>query len=315
MRKLIALLLVLLLTAGLAACGVVPVPLLPANPSQNETEAPVSENGAPKTEPAPDTEPTPDTESAPAAPAFEARTVIDNELCTMKISSIQEDSFWGYTLKTELENKTENKDLSFAVKEASINGVGCSAMFLASVAAGKKANEDISLSDDALKDLIGPYTDIDLTVLIYDSDNWGDSTEERFHIYPLGEDAAANYVREPQPTDTVLADSNEFSVIVTGYDPDALWGYAVNFYLVNKADHALTVTADDVSVNGVMCEPYWLETLQPGKALFSSMDWTDSLFEDNNITEVEEIEFKLVVRNSEDYLADPLAEKPVTLKP
>ena len=183
------------------------------------------------------------------------------------------------------------------------------------MAAGKKAYEDLSFSDSDLKDLIGPYTDLDLTLLIYDSDNWGDSSEERFHIYPLGEDAVVNYVREAQPTDTVLADNDQFSVIVTGYDPDSLWGYAVKLYLVNKTELSLSFSADEVSVNGVMCDPFWFETLQPGKTTFSSMDWSSSKFESDNITEVEEIEFKLTVRNAEDYFAEALLEETVTLTP
>ena len=43
------------------------------------------------------------------------------------------------------------------------------------------------------------------------------------HIYPLGEEKAAVFSREGQPTDITIVDNDNVSVIVTGYSIDDIW--------------------------------------------------------------------------------------------
>lgn len=335
MKKLLALLLVLALLTGLTACGVV-LPSLPnatgakpaettgaKDPEPAETKAPVPQTDASTTPPAPDTQPTPDTQPVPDTqpdpemPEFQEMLAFDTDACSMKILRIEEDDFWGIQLVAQVENKTEDTNLRFSVDTASVNGVCYDPYFSASVAAGKKASEDISFSEDDLNDLIGAFTDIELTVRVYDADDWSadDLAVETFHVYPYGESRATTFVRSAQPEDMVLVDNDDYSVIVTGYDPEGYWGYTVKLYLVNKTDLTLGFTADDVSVNGFMCEPLWGSIIAPGKVAFDDMDWSTSSFEELGITDVEEIEFLLRVFNYENFWGDDLYAETVTLHP
>ena len=113
----------------------------------------------------------------------------------------------------------------------------------------------------------------------------------------------------------VLVDNDLFSLIVIGCDPEGFWGYTVKLYLVNKADVPLSFSADDVSVNGLICDPYWGDTVPTGKVAFSDMDWSPSSFEDLEITDVEDIAFTLTVYNADDFWADDLYEGTLTLHP
>jgi hypothetical protein len=250
--------------------------------------------------------------------AFEEITVIDNEECSLKITGIDPDNLWGYTLKVNLENKSADKTYMFDVESAAINGVQCDPFFAAEVTAGKKANNEINFSDDTLEEYdIGEYTDIELTFRVFDTDDWlaDDVANETVHIYPYGEENATTYVREAQPTDVVLVDNDDITVIVTGYDPDDLWGYAVNLYLVNKTDTSIMFSADDVSVNGYMADPYYASLVSPQKCAFASMSWSSSTFEENGISEVEEIEMLFSAYDYDSWDSENYFEEVVTLNP
>ena len=102
---------------------------------------------------------------------------------------------------------------------------------------------------------------------------------------------------------------------VTDYDEDGFWGYTVNLFLVNKTDKELTYSVDEASVNGFMADPFWATSVGAGKVAFASMSWSDSDFEDNDITTVEEIEMKFNIYDSEDWSADAIFNEVVTLNP
>lgn len=315
MKKLsIPLLLVMLLS--LAACGGSPTEVSQSadvsesisQPADNAAEAEAAE------------EPASVQEAEPAAPAdFEEITVVDNDQCVIKITGIDPDNMWGYTIKAYLENKSADRNYMFSVAAAAINGIQTDPLFASSVAPGKKSNEEISFLDSTLEENgITEYTDIMLTFRVHDDDDWEADAiaNETVHIYPLGEENAAPFVREAQPTDTVLVDNDNISVIVTGYDPDGLWGYTVNLYLVNKTDKNLMFCADDVSVNGYMADPFWATSVGAGLSAFSdTFSWADSTLEENGIETVEEIAMQLRVYDEDDWMADDVYSETVTLAP
>ena len=72
--------------------------------------------------------------------SFEEMTVVDNEQCAIKITGIEPDNTWGYTLNAYFENKSEDKTYMFSVQNAAINGLQTDPFFATTVAAGKKSN-------------------------------------------------------------------------------------------------------------------------------------------------------------------------------
>lgn len=298
MKKLLSLMLLLMMVFSLTACG--------SDNSQPDTTQSVS------------------SETNTEVPAqdnqidFQELTVVDNDQCTIKITGIDADNLWGYTLETYLENKSSDKTYMFSVDSAAVNGVQSDPLFATEVSAGKKANAEISFSDTNLEENgITEFTDIELTFRVYDGNDWAANAvaETTVHVYPYGEDHATTFVRDSQDTDNVVIDNENVTVIVTGYEMDEVFGYAVNLFLVNKTDANIMFSVDEASVNGYMADPYYATIVNAGKCAFSSISWSDTTFADNGITDVEEIELLFRAYDAENYMANDFANQLVTLNP
>ncbi len=297
MKKLLALILAILMVLSVVACDL-ETPSDDSNkiPSENQTNNSESNNEI----------------------TFSGIVAVDNAECIIKVTEIDPDNMWGYTLKVHLENKSSEKTYMFSVENAAINGVQCDPFFATEVAAGKKSNDEISFAESELEESgIKDYTDIELTFRVYDSDDWtaDEVAVETVHVYPYGEDKAVKYVREPQANDNVLVDNEYVTVIVTGYKYDEIWGYTVKLFLLNKTDKNVMFTVEDASVNGYMADPFFARSVSAGKCSFSSMSWSDTELEESGITEVEEIEFNLQAYDYDSWEEEYFVDKTVTLNP
>jgi len=249
---------------------------------------------------------------------FSGFVAIDNDECAIKVTEVDPDNMWGYTLKVQLENKSTDKTYMFSVENAAINGIQCDPFFATEVAAGKKSNKEIGFTKSELGESgIKDYTDIELTFRVYDSDDWmaDDIAKETIHIYPYGEDKAIKYVRTPQTSDNIIVDNEYVTVVVTGYEDDDIWGYTVKLFLLNKTDKNIMFSIDEASVNGYMAEPFFAKSVSAGKCSFSSMSWSDTTLEENGITAVEEIEFNLRAYDEDDFFGDDFVNQAVILNP
>ena len=162
------------LVLSLAACG---------NTSSSEEATPSTSES---TTEASGEETDPSTDTDKQGEEFSPLTLVDNDQVTVTITGVAENGFWGYTLKVFLENKTD-KELMFSTDAVSVNGFMCDPFWAASVASGKKANEEISFSEsDFEKNGIEAVEEIVFTLQIYDSNNFlaENVLEETFTIKP-----------------------------------------------------------------------------------------------------------------------------------
>ena len=163
------------LVLSLAACG---------NTSSNEETTPSTSESTTTEASGEETDPSADGDKQEES--FAPLTLVDNDQVTVTITGVAENGFWGYTLKVFLENKTD-KELMFSTDAVSVNGFMCDPFWAAAVAAGKKANEEISFSEnDFEKNGIEAVEEIVFTLQIYDSNNFlaENVLEETFTIKP-----------------------------------------------------------------------------------------------------------------------------------
>lgn len=299
-RKTLSTTLAALLLFSLAACGDEPVVNSPSADSTTTVTQSVTQGA-----------------NDAAQIIFEETVFVDNESCTFKITEIEDDSMWGYTLKAYLENKTD-KELMFSLSNVSVNGFMCDPFWAESVTSGMKANAEISFSgSDLEKNRIDAVTDIEFTLNVYDNNDWNAEylVSETFSIYPMGEEAVEPFVRNAQEGEIVLFDNENCAMIITGFDPENIWGYSVSVYLENKTDKELMFSVTDAAVNGFMCDPLWAETVAPGKRSITEISWLENDFAANGITDVESLSLPVSVYDSNDWTAAYLVEETFTVNP
>lgn len=159
-----------LICAGLAAALILMLPGCRGN-AGSETSTPSTETNATE---------------ATSRPSFQGLVLVDNETATVKVTTIDESNFWGYTLKVFLENKTD-KELMFTVDSVSVNGFMCDPFWATTVAPGMKANEEISFSEsDFAANGIEAVEEIQFTLRVYDSEDFlaEDLIHEKILIRP-----------------------------------------------------------------------------------------------------------------------------------
>lgn len=172
-NKVITALLVVLLSLSLAACA-------PA--SETGTDVPTSTEGSTNTP----SSPTRPSVTEPESTGFQPIVLAENEKMCVKITAIEENAIFGYTLKVFLENKTD-KELMFTVDDVSVNGFMCDPFWATSVAGGKKSNSSIAwLSSSFEENGIEKVEEINFTLRVYDSNDIlaDDLLEQTFTIKP-----------------------------------------------------------------------------------------------------------------------------------
>lgn len=183
MKKITSLALAALLAMSMAACGSSSAPeTVPTTSETTEATTTVITTETPTET----TEASTETTEAIEENTFEEIVLVDNEDLTFKITAVENDDLWGYTLKVFLENKTD-KELMFTLDNTSINGFMCDPFWAETVAAGKKSNTTISWFESEFEaNGIETVEQIDFTLRVYDNGDWmaDDILNEEFTVNP-----------------------------------------------------------------------------------------------------------------------------------
>lgn len=271
-----------------------------------------------------------------------SRVLVDREDLFFAIKEVRADDALGYSWKLYIENRTE-KNLMFSFEKVAVNDVMCDPYWAEVVAAGKKGNCEVIWMCDALEERrIAEVDKVDFTLNVYNDDDYMEAPllHDPFTVYPLGDGQSAATgdaktrpaptspqqpgsgqtagggfsARQPAETDQILINNEDCLIVVTGFDPDNSWGYAVRLYLCNKTDRDLIFSVENSSVNGIMCEPYWAEIVTAGKSAISTILWDKAALNENKIQEVKEISLPIRVY-SDNNIADLYVDETFTLKP
>ena len=234
--------------------------------------------------------------------------VLDNELFSITAKSIDEDSEYVYAVYLLIENKSPDKTYTFGIQKGQVNGVEVDPYTIIFINPGKKAN--ITVFIENLKEYgIEEYTDIELIVNVTEGKYTYDepyTMSESIHIYPYGKENAGKFVYEAKAGDQVLVDNEYVTVIYTGDNKENELGYSINLYIVNKTDKDITVSGDDMSINGYMVGADFFKDVSAGKVSLSNIQWYEETFKENDIDEskINDIEFSLDIYPPENIEAE-----------
>ena len=234
--------------------------------------------------------------------------LVDNELFSITAKSIDEDSEYGYLVNLLIENKSPDKTYTFGIQKGQVNGVEVDPYTIIFINPGKKAN--ITVFIENLKEYgIEEYTDIELIVNVTEGKYTYDepyTMSESIHIYPYGKENAGKFVYEAKAGDQVLVDNEYVTVIYTGDNKENELGYSINLYIVNKTDKDITVSGDDMSINGYMVGADFFKDVSAGKVSLSNIQWYEETFKENDIDEskINDIEFSLDIYQTDNTEAE-----------
>jgi hypothetical protein len=104
-------------------------------------------------------------------------------------------------------------------------------------------------------------------------------------------------------------------MIVTGFETGSIWGFQAQVYLMNKTDNTLMFSIGDAAINGFMCDPFFAQSVAPGKQCVTEISWTKDSLEENGIKTVEKITLPIRVYDTENWLEDAIVNETFTITP
>ena len=203
-----------------------------------------------------------------------------------------EDGWMGPEIKILVENDSSRNVL---VTSASVSANGYmmpSAALYAEVAAGKKANETLTIMSSELDQSgIEMLAELQFYLQIQDPETWETITTSDLLTLTT---SAAPYDQPVDDSGDVLYDSDGIRIICKGLKQDIIWDGTVVFYMENNSGKEISIYAENVSVNGFMQDVGLWSDLRPSTKIIDGMSMIDlSDLEIENIDQIENIEFNL----------------------
>ena len=211
-----------------------------------------------------------------------------------------EDGWMGPEVKILVENNS-TKNVLVTAESVSVNGYMMPyASLYAEVAAGKKANESLSVMTSELDQAgIETVAEMQFYIKVSDADTWDSIASS--DLLTLNTSAAGL----EQPVDDsgdVLYEADGIKVVCKGLKQDIIWDGTIVFYMENNSGKPITIYAENVSVNGFMEDASLWSDLRDGTRIVDGLSLMDlSDLELESIDDVKNIEFNLRIINSETW--------------
>lgn len=210
------------------------------------------------------------------------------------------DGLLGTEVKLLIENDS-SKNILITSNSVSANGYMMpTAALYAEVTAGKKANESLTLMSSELDQCgIETLAEMQFYLQIQDPETW--ETIKTTDLITLAT-SATGYTQPVDDSGDVLYNENGYKVVCKGLKQDIIWDGTVVFYMENNSNKAVSIYAENVSVNGFMQEVGLWSDLRPSTKMIDGMSMIDlSDLEITNIDEIKTIEFNLRIVDAETW--------------
>lgn len=226
------------------------------------------------------------------------KCLFENEACSITLMKAEIDSLSDYCWDVTLVNSSTSAQI-FTVDEVFVNDYSFDPVWAVRVEAGQTLNESIIWSSPEMEARgIMQITRVDLRLRVYAQDDHSQEyANVRLTSYPSGKSAYIPQTRNPKTTDVVLMDTADFTVIITGFDPDDRWGSAMKMYLLNKTQTTAVFTLENVIVGGFDLDPQFKRVLPAGKQVLADVLWFESDLEE--VGTINGITFDLVIRDTD----------------
>ncbi|MCM1058591.1 MAG: hypothetical protein NC517_13460 [Firmicutes bacterium] len=227
------------------------------------------------------------------AVSIEEQVLIETGNLKVTATEYKTDAIWGDGVNLLIENSGET-DIGLGVDALIVNDYMITDLFSATVAAGKKANETLTLSGAGLKAAgIENVGKIEIYFHTFDPDTY--MTGEKFDCVTIQTSVYDSMDTTPDEGGRELYSGDGIKIIGRYVDEGSFWGTAVLLYIENSSGKNVIVQCEDMSVNGFMVTPFFSAAVYDGKKAIDEITIMSSDLENNGITSVDEIELKFKI--------------------
>ena len=202
-------------------------------------------------------------------------------------------------LKVNIVNNSST-DYGIGIEELIINDCMVTSLFSQTVSAGKKANDTITFSSTDLENAkIDTIGKIEIVFYLYHPSEY-----TRIYTAPsvtINTSAADSVKNEVSSLGKPVYSQGGIVIKCLETKDAGLSGGEALFYIENNSNRNVTVSIEELSVNGYMQSELFVATVNAGKYATQTLDIYASTITDNNISEIENIAFKFHVYDADSY--------------
>lgn len=244
------------------------------------------------------------------AVTVEQTVLVDRDNVVITATGMDE-SVFGPELKLLIENNSDT-NLTFQVRNASVNGYMADTMMSEDVAAGKKSNTEITFTTSGLKECgIDTFANMEFSFHIFTTDGWDDYLDT--DAITVETSAAATYTQTIDDSGEVFYDSDGIKIVGKGLSSDdSIFGPGLIIYIENNSDTDRTVQVRDTSVNGFMIDTVMSQDVVAGKKAITAVTFLSSSLEENSITDITSVETSFHIFDTEDW-SNEIDTDPITI--
>jgi hypothetical protein len=227
------------------------------------------------------------------------KILVDQNGIVITATEYTTDSVWGDGIKLLIENNSD-VNVTVSCKALIVNDYMISDLFVSEVAAGKKANETMYLSNSGLEEAgIDTVGKVEVAFRVYDSATYSDifATD----LITIQTSAFESMDTVPDDTGEELYNAGGIRIVGRAVDHNDFWGTAILLYIENNSGTNVTISCDDLSVNGFMMTPYFSSSVYNGKKAIDDITLMSSELEANGIKKVGEVECQFRIYETDTY--------------
>lgn len=211
-----------------------------------------------------------------------------------------EEGFLGSELRLLVENDSA-RNMLLTADSVSANGYMMpGASLYAEVAAGKKANESLTLMSSELEQSgIEILSELQFYLTLQDPETW--DTVQTSDLLTVTT-SAQGHVQDVDDSGDVVYEDKGYKVVCKGLKKDIIWDGTVVFYMENNTGREVSIYAENVSVNGFMQDVGMWSDLRPNTRMIDGMSMLDlSDLELESTDEIKSIEFNLRIVDADTW--------------
>lgn len=233
-------------------------------------------------------------------PSIEESIIFDEEGITISAKEVVDETFFGQGIKLLIENNSSS-DVIVSSDAMAINGYMVSDMIYEKISAGAKAYTTANCLNSDLENAgISQIKEADIWFNLTDPDTYK-------YLYKADSPAVIKTSAYEDADSSLdidgaeVVDQKGVRIFVKYVDENSFWGTSVLIYAENNSGRNISLTADNVSVNGFMINGYFYSDIKDGYKAFDTMTLFSSELKENGIEKIENIKMTFNAYDSDSY--------------